>query len=45
MAMHGKHIESQTPMGLKADSGEGDVQSYKVTSEVQGGAGYTCEGE
>jgi hypothetical protein len=45
MAMHGKHMESQPPMGLKGDSGEGDVRSYQVPSKVQNEAGYTCEGE
>jgi len=36
-------MEAQLPMGLKGDSGDGDVQSYQFPSKVQGEAGHACE--
>ena len=31
-------------MGLKGDSGDCSVRSYEVPSDVQGEAGYACDG-
>jgi len=35
MAMHGEHMETQPPMGLKGGSGDGDMRSYQIPSRFR----------